>query len=104
MTVPRDRTTLRRRLVGLFQDWRWDGTWSLHTIPTDGRAPLFGDDDAQCQRHRRVITDMITEGFPETDVHFVNLEDSATPPERCPPAAGSRPAGHRGSPTTLFQR
>ena len=80
MTVPRDRTTLRRRLVGLFQDWRWDGTWSLHTIPTDGRAPLFGDDDAQCQRHRRVITDMITEGFPETDVHFVNLEDSATEP------------------------
>ncbi|WP_296104993.1 hypothetical protein [uncultured Corynebacterium sp.] len=80
MTIPRDRTTLRRRLLSLFQDWRWDGTWSLRTIPTDGCAPLFGDDDAQCQRHRRVITDMITEGFPGADVHCVNLESSTAEP------------------------
>lgn len=79
MTIHRDRTTLRRRLLSLFQDWRWDGTWSLRAIPTDGRAPVFGDDE-QCQRHRRVITDMITEGFPGTDVHFVNLESSAVEP------------------------
>lgn len=91
MTIPRDRATLRHRLMGLFQDWRWDGTWSLRTIPTDGRAPLFGDDDAQCQRHRRVITNMITEGFPGTNVHFVNLENlSAEPSASDDPAVPAR--------------
>lgn len=91
MTIPRDRATLRHRLMGLFQDWRWDGTWSLRTIPTDGRAPLFGDDDAQCQRHRRVITNMITEGFPGTNVHFVNLENlTAEPSASDDPAVPAR--------------
>ena len=78
MTILPDRTTFRRRLKGLFQDWRWDGTWSLRTIPTDGRAPLFGSDDTQCQRHRRIIVDMLAEGFPGSEVHFVNLDNSVT--------------------------
>lgn len=78
MTILPDRTTFRRRLKGLFQDWRWDGTWSLRTIPTDGRASLFGSDDTQCQRHRRIIVDMLAEGFPGSEVHFVNLDNSVT--------------------------
>ncbi|MEJ4113200.1 hypothetical protein ACGE24_06255 [Corynebacterium kroppenstedtii] len=78
MLVPPDRTTFRHRLASLFQDWRWDGTWVMRVIPTDGSTPLFSNNDAQSSSHRRITENMLTQGFPGSTIHFINLDNHDT--------------------------